>query len=197
MFTARHAAAIALPALLVFGLSGCSLLQAKGSDTTLTGVAACAQGHTWTVDTADLAAQVLKDLQKQKVPATAVDAKGTQTMTWDVNGAMSVVTDYTLTVTAAPAPDQALIATQVHKGTATGKAYVDADVAIPRNWDATATTVDTTFTLNGAEVKDSVPFTTIVTDFDDSVGLELTCDGTAMTTHPRGSDVTQKWTRSN
>jgi hypothetical protein len=197
MFIARRAALVVLPALVIFGLAGCSLLQAQGTGIVLTGAAACAQGHTWTVDTKDIAAQVLADLTKRKIAATKVDDKGTQTMEWLVTGEMMVTTDYTLTVTAAPAADQALIATQVHKGTATGKAYVNADVAIPRNWDASAFTVDTKFTLNDKDVPDPAPFTIPATDFDDGVGIELTCNGTNMTTHARGSVITQKWTRSD
>jgi len=197
MFGTRRAALFAVPALVIFGLAGCSLLQPQGTGLVLTGAAACAQGHTWTVDTKDLAAQVLADLVKRKVVATKVDATGTQTLEWATTGEMKVVSDYTLTVTAAPAADQALIATQVHTGPATGKAYVNSDVAIPRNWDASSSSITTEFKLNNKAVPDPAPFTIATTDFDDSVGIELTCTGDAMTTHPRGSVITQKWTRSN
>ncbi len=196
MFTARRAATIALPALLVFGLSGCALLESQGTDTTLTGVAACAQGHTWSVDTADLAAQVLADLKGRDIKASAVDVEGTQTLTWGLDSAMTITSDYTFTITA-KSSDKVLISTQVHQGESTGKAYVNADVAIPRTWDASGFEVTTTFELDGAEVTESVPFTTIETDFDDTVGIILTCDGTAMTTQPRGTEIVQKWTRSD
>ena len=197
MFTARRAAMVVVPALVIFSLGGCSLLQAQGTGLVLTGAAACAQGHTWTVDTKDIAAQVLADLVKRKITATKVDDAGTQTLEWLATGEMTVTTDYTLTVTATPAADQTLIATQVHKGTATGKAYVNSDVAIPRNWDASSVSVTTKFALNDKAVPDPAPFTIPATDFDDSVGIELTCNGTNMTTHPRASVITQKWTRSN
>lgn len=198
MFTARRATVVALPALLAFSLTGCSLLVAQDTKSTPTGIAACALGHTWSLDTKDVAAQVLTDLQKHGVPATTATADGKQTMTWNVNGDLAIDTDYTLTITVVAGP-QTTVATQTHKGSATGKAYVNAEVAIPRNWKNPDFAVKTTYLVNGtAPAADAPPpFTTIATDFDDSVGLELTCDGDAMTTHPRGEVVTQKWTRSN
>ena len=196
MFIARRAALVAVPLLISFGLGGCSLLQPQGTGLVLTGAAACAQGHTWTVDTKDVATQVFADLVKRKVAATKVDNTGTQTMQWATTGEVTVTNDYTLTVTTTPAAGQTLVATRVHKGTATGKAYVDSDVAIPRNWNATAASVTTKFALNGAEVPAPAPFAIAATDLDDSVGIEITCSGTAMTTHARGSVITQKWTRS-
>jgi len=195
MFIARRTALFALPVLVVVGLSGCSLLQPQGTGVALTGSAACAQGHTWSLDTKDLAAQVLADLTKRKVAATKVDSSGTQTMDWATTGEMTITSNYTLTVTATPAAGQTLVATDVHSGTATGKAYVNSDVAIPRNWNAKSFSVATTFTLNDKAVPDPAPFTIATTDFDDTVGIELTCSGTTMTTHPRGSVITQKWTR--
>ena len=197
MFTARRATAVALPALLVFALAGCSLLVATDSENTPTGIAACALGHTWKLDTKGLAPQVLTELQKRGIPATAVTADGTQTLDWSIRGDVVVDTDYTLTVPVSPAADQVTVATQTHKGKATAQAYIDAEVAIPRNWKKTTFKVDTKFLVNGAApAADAAdPFTIAATDFDDGVGLELTCDGTTMTTHPRGSEITQTWTR--
>lgn len=197
MFTARRAAMVALPAILIASsLAGCSLLVAKDSDATPTGIAACALGHKWTLDTADIAAQVLKDLQKRGIQASDVKADGTQVMDWQVNGSVSIDTDYTLTVTV---PTNTVVATQTHKGTASGKAYINAEVAIPRNWKDKDFAVKTTFLVNGAApaADAAAPFTIATTDFDDSVGLELTCDGDKLTTHPRGSDVTQTWKKSD
>jgi hypothetical protein len=199
MFTARRVAIVALPALFVFGLSGCSLLQAQDADSTPTGIAACALGHTWSLDTKDLATQVLADLKKQNVVATSVTADGKQTLTWAINGEVEIQSDYTVTVTVSPAADQSTVATQTHKGKATGKAYINAEVAIPRDWDASGTKVSTKFVVNGAELasKDPAPFVITQTAFDDEVGLELTCDGDTLTTHARGFPITQTWTKSD
>jgi hypothetical protein len=197
MFTARRATAVALPALLVFALSGCSLLVAADSGSTPTGIAACALGHTWSLDTKNLSAQVLTDLQKRGIPATTVTADGKQTLDWSIRGDVTIDSDYTLTVNVAPAADQLTVATQTHKGKATGQAYVNAEVAIPRNWKSSTFKVDTKFVVNGAApaADAPAPFTIVTTDFDDSVGLELTCDANTMTTHPRGGGITQTWTR--
>ena len=197
MFTARRATAVALPALLAFALTGCSLLVATDSQTAPTGVAACALGHTWNLDTKGLAPQVLTELQKRGVAATTVTAEGTQTLDWNIRGDVVVNTDYTLTVTVSPAANQVTIATQTHKGKSTAQAYIDAEVAIPRTWKNPTFKVDTKFTVNGAApaADAAAPFTIAATDFDDGVGIELTCDATTMTTHARGSAITQTWTR--
>lgn len=199
MFTARRAAIVALPALLVFGLTGCSLLQAQDADDTPTGIAACVLGHKWTADTKGFADQLLAVYKKTTLPVSSVTSDGTQTLDWGIKGDVTVVSDYTVVVTVAPAADQSTVATQTHKGTATGKAYINAEVAIPRNWNDKDFTIDTKFVINGAEKaqKDPDPFTITPTDFDDSVGLELTCDGGTLTTHARGSAITQSWKRSN
>ncbi|CAN5254734.1 hypothetical protein BH11ACT4_BH11ACT4_21180 [soil metagenome] len=199
MFTARRAAVVALPALLVFGLTGCSLLQAKDANDTPTGIAACALGHTWKLDTANLGTQLSDILTKSGLPGVKVAADGSQTFDWAVDGAVTLQSDYTLTVTVVPAADQSTVATQTHKGTQTGRAYIDSEVAIPRDWNATDFKVDTKFVINGKEkaAADPDPFTILATDFDDSVGLELTCDGDTMTTHPRGGKITQTWKRAD
>src|SRR5882757_2799555 len=150
MFTARRATIVALPALLAFALTGCSLLVAPDSDTTPTGIAACALGYTWNLDTKGLAPQVLTELQKRGVPATTVTAEGTQTLDWSIRGDVVVNSNYTLTVTASAAADQVTVATQTHKGKATAQAYIDAEVAIPRNWKNSTFKVDTKFLVNGA-----------------------------------------------
>jgi hypothetical protein len=192
MNTARVVAAIVLPATLAVGLSGCSLLQASGSEDTLTSIEACALGHTWNLDVADLASQVRGELEGNGVPVTDVVGSGTQTMVWDLNREMTITTDYGLTVTTAPAADQVLTVVQTHKGSSTGKVYINAEVGIPREWDGTGFKVKTVADNNGTAVDD--PGIVIPeTDFDDAVGLEMTCDAGVLTTHPRGSTITQTW----
>lgn len=193
MFSTRRAGLIALPAVLLFGLSGCSLLDNSGTAEPLSGVAACALGHTWTLDTADLAAQVLAELQKNHPEVTAATIDGTQTMTWNLDSTISLATDYSITVTANTAtPDQPLTVVQTHEGESSGKSYINSDVGIPRNWKDT-TELDTSVTPPLA-ADAALPFEIPRTDWDDSVGLELTCDAGVLTTHPRGAIVTQKWT---
>lgn len=197
MFTARRAAMVALPALLVFGLTGCSLLQAKDASSAPTGIAACALGHAWKLDTADLAKQVDAALKKNGLPVTTVTADGSQTFDWKINGDVSVSSDYTVVVTLTPAAGQSTVATRAHKGTATGEAYINGGVAIPRNWKNTDSAAVTTFVINGKDkvAADPEPYVMVTTDFDDSAGLEMTCSGNAMTTHARGSQITQSWKR--
>ncbi|MEP6482035.1 MAG: hypothetical protein ABJA94_08530 [Rhodoglobus sp.] len=199
MFTARRAAVVALPALLVFGLTGCSLLQEEDPSDKLTGVAACALGHTWKLDTTDLASQVTAILKASNIAVSAVTADGSQSLDWGTDGSVVMDSDYTLNVTVTPAADQSTIVTETHKGKATGKAYINAEVAIPRDWKDSDLKVATKYVVNGTELgeKDPKPFAIVATDFDDTVGLELTCDGTKMTTHARGGKITQSWKRGS
>jgi len=183
---------VALGAAVIVGLGGCSLLEPATTDDPMTAIETCALGKTWTLDTADMAAQV-KAQQGGQGRATEVVIDGSQTFDWSLEGAVELTSDYSVVVSWVPAADQLNVVTETHSGTATGIAYISGEVAIPRDWDPTGLTVATTATLNDAPV-DPPPFGVGLPDIDDAVGLEMTCDGTTMTTHPRGGVYTQKWT---
>jgi len=173
-------------------LTGCSLVTPPAA-APLTGVAACALGHTWKADLDDVSAQVLALLKQNGVPVTEVTATGSLTLDWSIEGRVALANDYVLTVKTAPAADQVLTVVQTHSGTATGAAYINGEVAIPRKWDDASVSIDAVADNNGAAV-DDYGFTIPDTTFDDSVGLELTCAPGELTTHPRGTKITQKWT---
>lgn len=196
MFSTRRVSYLALSATVLLALSGCALIEPDTSDSEPTALEACALGHTWALDTADLATQITASLATNGVVLTSADIQGSKTLTWDLRSAMTVTSDYTITLKSAPAADQVLTVVQTHKGEATGKAYISADVAIPRTWKADDFTIDTVADNNGTALEDQ-PYAIPATDFDDSVGLELTCDGDTMTIHPRGSKFTQIWTKSD
>jgi hypothetical protein len=104
-----------------------------------------------------------------------------------------LATDYTLTLTSGP-DDQKTVVTDKHSGTSTGIAYINSEVAIPRDWDGSGLNVTTTATLNGAPLE-AVPYELHPIDIDDSVGIELACDGNTLTTHQRGNDLRLTWTK--
>lgn len=191
MFSTQRTTSVVLSAAIVFGLGGCSLIEPQGTEVPLTGIAACAQGHTWNLDMAKLAEDVKANIAAQGA-GVDVATSGTQTMMWDTDGAVVIDSAYTLTMTSVPAEGQLQTVTTTHTGTATGASYIDENVAIPRDWDATGTIVKTVGDLNGAPL-DPVPYSVLNADLDDSVGVELTCDGNALTTHPRGGGVVQAW----
>lgn len=191
MFSTQRTTSVVLSAAIVFGLGGCSLFEPQGTEVPLTGIAACAQGHTWNLDMAKLAEDVKANIAAQGA-GVDVATSGTQTMMWDTDGAVVIDSAYTLTMTSVPAEGQLQTVTTTHTGTATGASYIDENVAIPRDWDATGTIVKTVGDLNGAPL-DPVPYSVLNADLDDSVGVELTCDGNALTTHPRGGGVVQAW----
>ncbi|MDF1478574.1 hypothetical protein PYV02_05685 [Leifsonia sp. H3M29-4] len=191
MFSRSRTALVAASAtLLMGGLSGCALLEPPADEVVLSDVARCTMGHTWTLDTADLATQLLAVLQRDHA-VTAVDAAGTKTIDWGMDSVVSVTSDLAITVTTGTAEAPTTI-TQTQVGSAEGKVYINADVAIPRRWTDDVE-VETKAESGGAELE-QVPFGLPNIAFDDTVGLELTCDGTTLTVHPRGSTITQKWT---
>ena len=190
MFKQRVITSVAVATLLAGGLAGCSLVETS-PEVPLTGIAACALGKTWNLDVAKLAESVQADLSAHGV-AAAVTAEGSQTLTWDLQSRMTLDSDYTFLSSTGP-EDQVTVLTQEHSGTATGIAYINSEVAIPRNWDASGLTVTSTATLNG-EPQENLPYALPKTDLDDSVGIELTCDGGNLTTHQRGTDLTLTWT---
>lgn len=189
--SARRSTAGALAILAAVGLAGCSLVEVA-PPAPLTGIAKCALGNTWTLDTATLATAITAELLTRGVTATAV-IDGGQTLNWDLDSHIVLDTDYTLTLTSGAEDNQTVI-TDKHSGKSTGIAYINAEVAIPRDWDATGLNVTTTATVKGVAAE-TVPYALVQTDIDDSVGVELTCDGGTMTTHQRGSDLTLTWTK--
>lgn len=198
MSTAQRFTALVIPAALIFTLGGCSLLTTGGDQAPLTGIAACALGHTWSLDTAALAEQVKTSLTKDGVAVQDVTVDGTQTMDWTVEGHVTLTSDYTMTITSVPAADQLLTVKTVHSGTTTGAAYINGEVAIPRKWNDGKFSIDVTADNTGTEVpRGEIPYAVPATDFDDSVGLELTCNGNELTTHPRGTTITQTWAKAD
>ena len=194
MFSTQRATTVVLSAAIIVGLGGCSLIEPQGTDVPLTGIAACAQGATWSLDMAGLAAAVTADLTAQGVAAPTVTPDGNQTMTWDLDGNVVIDSRFTLVITATPAADQIQTVTTTHRGIATGESYITGNVAIPRDWDGTGTVIASVGDQNGAPM-DPIPFAVLNADLDDSVGVELTCDGDTLTTHQRDGAVVQTWTK--
>lgn len=188
----QRATALALPVLLAVALSGCSLVTPPGPPAP-TGTAACALGRTWKADLAALSTQISDTLKRSGIAVTEVSTTGSITFDWNVAGRVVLGNNYVLTIKTAPAADQVLTVVQTVSGEETGAAYINGEVAIPRNWDKSAVTSAVVANNNGTPV-DPVPFTLPQVTFDDSVGLELTCAGSALTTHPRGGQITQSWT---
>ena len=189
----RRTAVIAGALALVVGLSGCSLLEAGGGEEPLSGVAACALGHTWQLDTADMATKVKDDLQKDGL-ASEVTIDGTQTLDWNLQGHVVMTSDFLMKIVVPVTAEFTVTLDQTYSGSVDGAAYITSDVAIPRHWDDSKLTIDTL--VNGSGDEES-PWRIPRVGFNDSVGLELTCDGDTLTIHPRGERSTQVWTKSS
>lgn len=187
----RRTAVIAGALAMVVGLSGCSLLETDGGAEPLTGVAACALGNTWQLDMADMATKVKDDLQKDGL-TSEVTLDGSQTLDWDLKGHVVLTSDFVMTVVVPVTADFTVTINRTQTGTVDGTAYISSEVAIPRKWDESNLTVDTV--INDGAIEES-PWPLPTVGFDDSVGLELTCDGDTLTIHPRGERSTQVWTK--
>lgn len=184
---------VAASAALLATLSGCALVTPRADEEPVSPIAQCVMGHTWTLDNADLGTQLLAELQRDHPEVTTVDVGGSKSIEWGEDHTVTIDSDLTITVTATTAtPDQNLVLTQTQSGSATGRAYVDTDVAIPRNWNDEIT-VETTGQQADTALE-ALPWGLPATAFDDTVGWELTCDGGTMTLHPRGNGVVQRWT---
>lgn len=182
---------IAAASVLLTTLSGCALLEPALDEEVPSDVALCTMGHSWTLDTADLATQLLAELQHNHPDVTAVEANGTATLDWGADSTVELASDLTIVVTAGTA-EAPVVITESLVGTGGGKAYITADIAIPRGW-TNDVEVETTAQSAGVDLE-APPFEVPGTVLDDSVGLELTCDGGTLTIHPRGSAIIQKFT---
>ncbi len=184
-------AGVAVTLLAGVGLAGCSLVEVA-PPAPLSGIAACTLGNTWNLDTGNLAEVLTAELASRGITAV-VGVDGSQSLDWDLDSKIVLTTDYTVTTTSGAEGAQTVI-TSKHSGTSKGIAYINAEVAIPRDWDGTGLSVTTKATVSGVDT-DPVPYDNVATDIDDSVGVELTCDGNTLTTHQRGSDVILTWTK--
>ncbi|HWR85364.1 MAG TPA: hypothetical protein VN200_05155 [Rhodoglobus sp.] len=191
MFSTSRTAALAASAAMLTALSGCALVTPVSNEDPPSPVAQCVQGHTWSLDTADLGAQLLAEVQRDHPEVTGLEVSGAKTIEWTADDSVTMESDLSIRITA-PAGDQELVITQTQTGTGSGKAYVDADVAIPRRWK-NEIEVQTVAEQGGAPLE-AAPWGPPRSDFDDTTGWVLTCDGAAMTLQPRGTDLVQKWT---
>ncbi|QYH35810.1 hypothetical protein [Salinibacterium sp. M195] len=196
MISSKRSSALLMAPAALLVLSGCALIEPAVNADPPTAMEVCALGHTWQLDTTDLSEKLLVELPIQDVPASAVVPAGGQTLTWQEDGALTIDSDLVFTITAAPAADQVMTITQAYTGTVTGEATINADVAIPRNWDESAYIVETTAVLNDAPVEE-LAYTIPRSDFGDVLGLVLTCETDVMTVNPRGTDLVQRWTKTS
>ncbi|WP_341954332.1 hypothetical protein [Salinibacterium sp. TMP30] len=196
MISSKRSSALLMTPAVLLVLSGCALIEPADTSEPPTAMQACALGHTWELDTTDLSEKLLVELPIQGVPANAVEPSGGQTLTWQKDGGVTIDSDLVLTITAVPKKDQIMTITQAYNGTVTGEALINVDVAIPQNWDASKYTIETSAVL-GEEPVEEVPYTIPRSDFDDVLGLIITCEADAMTINPRGTDLIQRWTKTS
>jgi len=196
MISTKRASAILVAPAAMLVLSSCALIEPAVTTEPPTAMEVCALGHTWQLDTTDLAEKLLVELPVNDVPGKAVEPSGGQTLEWADDGNLTIKSDLVLTITAEPKKDQIMTITRSYLGTITGQALINGDVAIPRAWDDSAYETETSAVLADAPVED-LAYTIPRSDFDDVLGLVLTCDAEVLTINPRGTDLIQRWTRAS
>lgn len=196
MISSKRSSALLMTPAVLLVLSGCALIEPADTSEPPTAMQLCALGNTWELDTTDLSEKLLAELPLEDVPATAVEPSGGQTMTWEKDGALTIESDLVFTITATPKKDQVMTITHAYNGTVVGKALINVDVAIPRNWDVSAYEIETSAVLNEEPVEE-LAYTIPRSDFDDMLGLILTCEADVLTINPRGTDLIQRWTNAS
>lgn len=186
--------AIALPAVVVATLSGCT--PPTGTPTGAPapgGLAGCVTGHTWTLDVDDAASQIAARFTTLGLPVTSVTGTGTETMKWDADGKTVIETNLAYDITVQEDPTNTLVITQTNRGPATGIFTIEGTKAIPSGWDTTGYTSVNSTSVNGVPGGDSpiaIPPTQAA-----GVEFELTCTPTDLTTHAADGVANWHWTR--
>lgn len=189
----RVAAATAVLTSTV-ALGGCALLESSAPPPTPTTVESCFMDTTWRLDNEALAAQIVAWYADLDFTATEVRVEGTQDLTWQFSGDIVIETDYAIIVTyPSDQPENPWVVTQSISGVSTGRVFFYDLVAVPRDWDDSDVTIETT-AVRGEEVAETIDLRFPKTIIDDVVGLEVTCTPELMTTHGRGTKMTQTWT---
>ena len=191
-----------LPTLAIVVLAGCSA-GAGGAGESGAGegagaganVADCVMGHTWNADVPDIGEQLFAQLQANGTPATSAVASGTQDLTWGMDGAVQVDTNYTFTVVSPLSEGLILTMQQIHAGPTVGQLTIAGDIATPTSWDSSGYTISTVMDINGQAASMNFP----IPDAGLGAGvlLTVTCEGNSMTTFSEGGFVTTKWSRAD
>lgn len=196
MIASKRASVLMMAPAVLLVLSGCALVEPADTSQPPTAMQLCALDQTWSLDTTDLSEKLLAELPSNGVPASAVEPTGGQTLTWQKDGDLTIESDLDFIITAAPKADQVMTITQSYSGTITGQAPINVDVAIPRMWDVSKYTVESTAVLNEEPVEE-LAYTIPRKDLNDVLGLVITCEADVMTINPRGTDLIQRWTKSS
>ena len=194
MVRAATAAAVIASATL---LGGCSVIETQVPEHVPSAVEACAMGSTWSLDMEALQAQVVAGFANAKVSVSEVVVEGSQKLDWTAEGGVTITSDYTIRATApSDVEETPYVVTQTISGVSTGRAFFSDVVAIPRDWDTSKLTIETT-AVKGEEALEAPPFSVPKTIVDDVVGLEVQCTDDSMTTHGRGTKLTLTWIRAS
>lgn len=189
----RRVLTIAVPALLVAALTGCSAGGAGGGTPT-GGTAsghsdtACLSGKNWNLDVADAAQQLLANLQAHGSPATSATGSGSQQLFFDEAGTMGSTTDLTFVVVSPLDHGLTLTLTQHQAGPANGEwAWIDDTNVVGFSGWISNLTVSNTVNVNGTESSAETP---LPTEGADGTDMTVICSGDSLTTTSVGSPFT-------
>jgi hypothetical protein len=125
----------------------------------------------------------------------SVTAEGSQTMTWNSDNTVAMDTAYEFTVIANLDDGLVMTMVQSHTGPSTGSLTLDGSTATPTDWDNSGYVINTIVDIGGTSV--DMDFDVPATGIEDGANVQITCDGTAMTTVAEGGEFHQNWTRTD
>lgn len=204
----RHRSVLVVPALLVLVVSGCAMGESSspsapspsasaaddgsGSEAAAASTTSCVVDRDWSLDIADMAAQLGASMSGNGVNVTQSEGAGSHTIRFSETGEVSSSVDLTYTLTLVQ-DELTFTLVQTHAGDSGGEwAWVgDTDTMTFSNWDNSGYTVQNQFLINGmaSESAMDIPNETLA-----GTDLVATCSGSTLTTKATASPFTQRWT---
>lgn len=203
--TTRIAVASMTAAAAIVGLAGCASSDDKGADgRPLTEIEACVTAHPWSLDASVLADNLRVNIGQASAADKVVTSSGTQTLTWDREGYVTLVSDLKVeaiipeippTEGDNPNPGRPEIHwTETIVGESGGRAFFWDNIAVPRDWSEDDLVItESAREASGATSQFRWPQAGRLI-FDDTVGLIVTCTPDELIIDARGNDRIWRYT---
>jgi len=181
------------------GLVGCAGDDDKGADgRPLTELEACVTANSWSLDASVIADNLRVNIGEASAADKQISSSGTQTLTWDRAGHVTLVSDLSVEVRIPEIPPvegdnpqpgrPEIIWSETIVGESGGRAFFSENVAVPRDWSEEDLVVtESAREASGASSDFRWPQAGRLI-FDDTVGLIVTCTPEELLLDARGSD---------
>jgi hypothetical protein len=195
--TVRRIALIALPLLLIAGLTACTpdgTDPAPADGAAGGGTAACLADRTWVLDLPDLTAQLAEQMSSNGLNVTESSAEGRQTFFFGSDGNAQASLDSTFTLGVDSGDGIVITVVQTHSGSPSGAWELDGDTVVFADWDVADYAIQNSILVNGIGADAPI---TLPDDTLDGTDLTITCEGDSLSTKAAASPFTQHWNAEN